>query len=286
MEHININWNDEWKHGMDLWLNSSGKSCKEFWADEKSAAVYSREHVEHHKKRIDRTLEGLDLTPRTRVLDIGAGPGNLAIPMASRVRSVTTVEPSSGMNAVMKASIDQQKVGNITSVEKTWEAVDPDLDLTPPYDLVIASMSLGMRDIRAAIEKMNQVCAGEVILFWHAGIPGWEDMPKTLWPQLFGKEYHGGPKSDLLFQVLYQMGIYPQIEVFSNHFHEVFPSLEAALAFYCKRFDQIQPAHHPMIQSYLEKKCVKTEEGFIHGFDHIAMKFSWKSKGAFHEKAA
>ncbi len=281
-----VNWNDEWKHEMDLWQNSSGKSCKEFWADKKSAAVYSREHVEHHQKRIDKTLEGLVLTPRTRVLDIGAGPGNLAVPMAKRVQSVTTIEPSAGMNAVMKGCIERQKVKNIIPIEKTWEAVDPDLDLTPPYDLVIASMSLGMRDIREAIEKMNQVCRGEVTLFWHAGIPGWEDMPKTLWPQLFGTKYHGGPKSDLLFQVLYQMGIYPQIEVFPSHFHEVFVSMDAALTFYCKRFDQIQPVHHPMIQSYLEEKCVKTQEGFVHGFDHIAMKFSWKSKGAFHEKAA
>ncbi len=159
-------------------------------------------------------------------------------------------------------------------------------ELEAPYDLVIASMSLGMADIRGAIEKMNRVCTGDVVLFWHAGIPGWEDMPNALWPDLFGKPYHGGPKSDILFQVLYQMGIYPEVAVFSHHFHELFPSMDAAVDYYCKRFEQIQSPHLPLLESYLQEKCVKTADGLLHGFDHTAMKFSWHPGEGHDGKAA
>jgi ubiquinone/menaquinone biosynthesis C-methylase UbiE len=279
MEYAKIDWNDAWKNEIDLWHDASGKSCKEYWNDKKSAAVYSKKYMTHHQARVDRTLKELPLTPESRVLDIGAGPGNLALPMAEIVKSVTTIEPSFGMNEVMKERIKEQGTINIISVEKTWEEVDAKKDLCPPYDIVMASMSLGMRDIRAAIEKMNQVCKGSVVLFWHAGTPGWEDMPNQLWPRLFGKQYHGGPKSDILFQVLYQMGIYPEIKVFPNHFHEVFPSMEAALAFYLKRFEMIELQHRPVLESYLEENFLKTEQGFVHGFDHTAMKISWKTGG-------
>ncbi len=285
MNYDRINWNEVWQNEMNHWHKSSGKSCKEYWADEKSAAAYSKEHIKHQQNRIEKTLKGFNLTPGYRVLDIGAGPGNLALPIAKNVHSVTTIEPSYGMNRVMRNDIQEQGIVNIIPIEKTWEEVDPNIDLEPPYDLVIASMSLGMNNIQAAIEKMNQVCTGIVTLFWHAGIPGWEDMPKTLWPELFGEKYHGGPKSDILFQVLYQMGIYPEIQVFSNHFHEIFPSLENALEFYCKRFDPIQPEHWPLLESYLSEKCIKTKEGFVHGFDHTTMKFSWKNEEVYHEKA-
>lgn len=281
-----INWNEVWITEMEHWHQSSGKSCKEYWADEKSAAVYSKKHCDEHQQRIDTTLEGLSLTSQFRVLDIGAGPGNIAIPMAKIAQSVTTVEPSKGMNAVMKAEIQQQSIDNIINIEKTWEDVTPPLDLTPPYDLVIASMSLGMSDIKAAIEKMNHVCNGLVALFWHAGTPGWEIMPKVLWPKLFGQQYHGGPKSDILFQILYQMGIYPEISTFTHHFHEIFPTIEAAQNFYCKRFNQIQPEQRPILESYLKQHCLQTEEGFVHVLKHTTMKFSWRTSEISHEKAA
>lgn len=271
-----IDWNRIWKTQMMCWRKTSGKSCSEFWADEKSARVYSDKYGKHHRERIEKTLQGLGLTPESRVLDIGAGPGNLALPMAALAGSVTTVEPSPGMNAVMASEMAQSRITNIVRIEKTWEKVDLKTDLEPPYDLVLASMSLGMPDIRAALEKMNGVCNGQVVLFWHAGIPGWEIMPRALWPDLFDTDYHGGPKSDVLFQVLYQMGIYPEIRVFSNHFTEVFRDMDTAVDFYYRRFDQLRPEHRPALVSFLNAHCSTSERGLVHGFDHQSMRFAWR----------
>jgi len=285
IETASIDWNREWQSQMALWQDTAGKSCREFWADEDSARVYSEKYGKHHLKRIQDTIGQLPLEPHTRVLDIGAGPGNLALPMAAQARSVTTVEPSAGMNRVMTSDMALHDTDNIIQVEKSWEEIDPDLDLEPPYDLVLASMSLGMTDIRAAIEKMNRVCSGRVVLFWHAGIPEWEKMPRALWPQFFNKDYHGGPKSDVLFQVLYQMGIYPDIRVHAHHFTEVFPTLDDALAFYHKRFTRLEARHDKALAAFLETHCKKTDQGWVHQFEHKSMKFSWAVKEAFRETA-
>ena len=271
-----IDWNRVWEEQTRLWQDSAGKSCKEFWEDEGSARVYSKKANSHHSERITNTVAGLGLTPETRVLDIGAGPGNLAIPMAEKAGSVTTVEPSPGMNQVMTQAIADHKTDNIIQLRKTWEEVDPDKDLEPPYDLVLASMSLGMKDIRAAIQKMNQVCKGRVVIYWHAGIPEWEKMPKALWPKLFNTDYHGGPKSDVLFQVLYQMGIYPEIQVSSNRFSEIFPDMEEAKSFYFKRFNRIGTQHSRALEAFLLDHCEQTDQGLVHNFSHESMRFEWK----------
>ncbi len=271
----NIDWNRVWEEQTLLWQDSAGKSCKDFWKDEGAAKVYSKKANAHHSERITRSVAGLGLTADTRVLDIGAGPGNLALPMAKTARSVTTVEPSPGMNRIMAQEIAGQKATNIIQIEKTWEDVDINRDIEPPYDLILASMSLGMKDIRAAIEKMNRVCQGRVVLFWHAGIPGWEKMPKALWPKLFNTEYHGGPKSDVLFQVLYQMGIYPEIQVDSNHFFEIFPDIAAAKRFYFSRFTRLELRHEKALEAFLLEHCEQTGQGLVHEFFHQSMRFEW-----------
>ncbi|WDP90155.1 MAG: class I SAM-dependent methyltransferase [Desulfobacter sp.] len=281
--NADTDWNRVWASQTEMWRQSAGKSCREFWADESSARVYAEKSNTSHEKRILKTVAGLNLSPHDRVLDIGAGPGNLALPMAEICRSVTTVEPSPGMNRVMAKSLAQKGMENIIRVEKTWEEVDLGRDLDPPYDLVLASMSLGMADIRGAVEKMNRVCRGRVVLFWHAGIPAWEIMPKALWPKLFNTQYHGGPKSDVLFQVLYQAGIYPEVQTFSSRFTEVFHDMEAAKNFYFKRFSCLMPEHGPELESFLQAHCEATTEGLSHGFDHTVMRFEWRVKEGEYE---
>ncbi len=275
MNYTDIDWNKAWATETELWNQSAGKPCQGFWEDKQSAEVFAKKDIEQHRDRLEKTLAHLTITPETKVLDIGAGPGNLAIPMAKKAAWVTALEPSPGMNEVMADQIAEHCVTNITQIRAAWEDV-PMEDLVPPYNLVVASLCLGMPDLAGAIEKMNQVCCGEVALFWHAGIPEWENMPRALWPDILGRPYHGGPKSDIIFQLLYQMGIYPQVSVFSNSFCEIFDSMETAVGFYARRFQILAPEHAPIVEAYLDQHCKRDERGLVHQFTHHIMKLSWQ----------
>lgn len=191
--NINMDWNEIWKDQITAWSESSGKACSDYWADKESAKSYLEEGFRKRQTRVQKTIEALPIKPDSRILDIGAGPGILAIPMAERAEHVTTVEPSPGMNAVMADYMAEKGIENITCIQKPWEAVDSELNGS--YDIVIASMSLGMPDIKEAIRKMEAACSGHVFLYWHAGIPEWEKMPGILWPKIYRKEYQGGPKA-------------------------------------------------------------------------------------------
>ena len=97
---------------------------------------------QQERSRIDKTVWETDISEGSRVLDIGAGPGTLAIPFTQKVAHVTTVEPAEGMCSVMREKMAEFGAKNISIVQKRWEDVDVEKDLQPPYDVVIASFSL------------------------------------------------------------------------------------------------------------------------------------------------
>ncbi|AKB30069.1 hypothetical protein MSSAC_3743 [Methanosarcina siciliae C2J] len=89
-----------------------------------------------------------------RALDIGVGPGSLTVPLAGRIVHVIAVEPAEGMMEVLKQNIETYGMENIDWVYKDREAIDIEDDIFPLYDIVFASYSPGMKDIRASIQKM------------------------------------------------------------------------------------------------------------------------------------
>lgn len=86
-------------------------------------------------------------------LDIGCGVGNLAIPLARRLRKVTAIDFSREMLRHLDAHARRAGVSNIEmlllSWADSWKGV-------PPADLVICSRALGVEDLRGALEKMTR----------------------------------------------------------------------------------------------------------------------------------
>ncbi len=204
-----IDWNLVWQSQVKENRKSSpGRDCARIWESRESALRFW-DMCRKERSRIDQTVWETEITPDSRVLDIGAGPGTLAIPFAQKAAHVTAVEPAEGMCSVMKEKMAEFGVSNIEIVQKRWEDVDVAEDLSAPYDVVIASFSLGMQDIRAAVLKMVAASSRYVYLYHFAGPSSWDIQWQTLWPRLHGRPYRPGPKSDVLYNVLYQMGIYP-----------------------------------------------------------------------------
>jgi SAM-dependent methyltransferase len=267
-------WNEIWKQRQALQESSKGPGDPTHnWNKKENAERYDASARSEYDDRVRRTIASLPISPDAQVLDIGAGPGTLAIPLAPLVQEVTAVEPGAGMVEVLRKRAEREGIRNITCVQKLWEDVDPERDLAGPYDIVVASLSLTMHDIREALRKMDAVSSGSVHLFWFVDMPFWERLYADLQEPLHGRPYHPGPKADCLFGVLYQMGIYPDVTMLPMAKEYRFGSGEEMLGFFHKRFGAVTPEQVRIVDEYVSP-LVRTrgDEAVVSGdstFAHV-----------------
>lgn len=163
------------------------------------------------------------------VLDIGSGPGVLAIPLAHRVKAVTVVEPSETMLELLQEHCTDENINNIEAINGNWE--DVNTNSLPEHDYVIASYCLAMPDIRTALKAMDEAARKKVFLYWFCGLASWEKLMVDLYPVVHGKPFFPSPKSDILYGVLCQLGISAQVRhLKGTSFDRVFADTDAALA--------------------------------------------------------
>jgi ubiquinone/menaquinone biosynthesis C-methylase UbiE len=274
-----IDWNDIWNrellHHWEVYGKRSGAGQ---WHSKSAAKQYWERAQKNHRQRIEDIIQDLNISPYSRILDIGAGPGIISIPLAKKVSHITAVDPSPGMISVLKEKMLEKGITNIHYLQKYWEDIQTKEDLMPPYDIVIASLSLDMLDIRPALEKMNNVCSKAVYLYWFAGEPTWETHTRKLMPLLHGTSYSPLPKCDILFNVLYRMGIYPHISKSIYHHIEQYNSSEEALTHYKDYYHVSTPEQEQVLIGYLDAILQQKDDGFISSSRATCLKIWWEKE--------
>jgi len=278
MQYGKIDWNDIWKELMTTQQRLDKTGDKEGHWNKRENAERFWKRTQENSERTDSTLNELPLTSGSKVLDIGSGPGRLAIPIAKRVSHVTAVEPATGMMDILKENMEKQGIDNISCVSKRWEDVDVENDLDAPYDVIIASFSLGMPDINEAIQKMQQVSSKYVYLYWFAGTTPWEKHSIILWPALYGTNYVPGPKCDVLYNVLYNKGIYPEMHVFSMDYTNYFSCMDEAMDFYRDRYVIETQEQENLLRNYFRDVLVQENGQLVEKGISTRVRISWENK--------
>lgn len=263
-DDIAVDWNEVWKRR--LALNRSTRNFREgadLWGDREQARRYAARSEADHAHRVAWTLQDLGVSPGDRVLDIGSGPGTLALPLARAGARVTAVDPAEGMLAELRAAAEREGLTGIATVRGLWEELDPDRDLAPPYDRVVASFSLVMPDIRSALAAMDAVVSesGSVHLYWFADEPPWEQLYLALWEDLHGAPYHPRPKADCLFNVLYGMGIYANVLMRPMDERTLFATVEDAVDHFAPRMSVETPRQREVLHGYFRKHLLRQDDG-------------------------
>ncbi len=272
-------WNEIWMQRQELHESSKlSDDPSHNWNKKENAERYDKNARSEYDDRVKTTIDALEISTDSRVLDIGAGPGTLAIPLAPLVKEITVVEPGAGMLEILRKHAERDGIRNITCVQKTWEKVDISSDLAAPYDIIIASLSLTMHDIRSALEKMDTACSGSVHLFWFVDMPFWERMYADLWEPLHGNPYYPGPKADCLFGVLYQMGIYPDVTMLPLAKEYRFGRRDEMLAFFRKRFGAKTPEQEKIVDEYVTPRIQQQGDEVVISGDSTFAHVWWKKQ--------
>lgn len=150
-------------------------------------------------------LARIDFTGAQTALDIGCGTGNLAVPLAQRLRTVHALDFSAGMLRQLAAGAKRAGVANIVPHQLAWT---DSWRGVPRTDIVLCSRALGVEDLRAALEKMNRQARLRCYATTHAG-------GSFLGPDLLALlDRDITPRPDYIYAVnlLYQMGIRAKVD--------------------------------------------------------------------------
>ena len=144
----------------------------------------------------------------TTVLDVGGGTGRYAIPLASRAKHVTVVEPSDGSIEVLESIAAERGITNITAAASDWETAEVEA-----ADIVLCSVVLHhVPDAEPFITKLAQKATDRVIVAEMVEFPGIIEVP--FWEHVYGSAPTPLPGLPELLNVLWEMGIYPDVTMF------------------------------------------------------------------------
>src|SRR5256886_16114229 len=146
-----IDWRHRWRGIVeDRSRLVAGHADQGYW--DRRAASYARST----QTRIDEFLQVLEpyLSPLKTLIDVGAGTGRHAVPLAERLEWVTAIEPSEGMRSHLPPR------HNMTVIASTWEDAE-----VAPADLVICCHVLyGVACPVPFLGKLQTGASGRVVV--------------------------------------------------------------------------------------------------------------------------
>jgi SAM-dependent methyltransferase len=162
------------------------------------------------------------VTPETTVLDVGGGAGRYALPLALRCERATVVDPSPAMIAQFREGAREAGIENVSAVEAGWMEAEVE-----PADLVLcANVVYGVADIEPFLSKLDAKATDRVAVVVFMDAP--MSMLSPLWKAVHGEERIELPALPQLLPVLWEMGIFPNVEMVPAQPRSM-PNLEAAI---------------------------------------------------------
>ncbi len=260
-----IDWNGMWQEEArhSQWSNSS---AKELW-DKRAESFDKRiNRVKDGEPRdkddyISKMLDRIEVKPDWTVLDIGCGPGTLAIPLAQKAKVVTALDISTEMLKKLKINASRSGLDNIVYVNSSWQDAFENNEVGR-HDVVVASRSLMSGNMHDALVSISGMAEKAVYLtFPVVHLPLDFEAYKAI-----GRNKRKHPSYIYIYNMLYQMGINANVEILYSKVKVQFPSIEEAIGDLQWRTDPFTPAELPKLRAFLEKRLIeqKDEAVFVH----------------------
>ena len=176
-------------------------------------------------------VDVLPITDRDSVLDVGCGPGRLSIPMARRAKSLTALDAFGEMLKFCKQNAKNAGVKNIKFMQKSW------LDIIGKHDVVVASRSVGLGDIKRLNDAAKKyVCITSFLEDYPSLREIWMDLLAGIDeraskrppfinenPRMFGY--------NVTFNMLYDLGANVNVRIFDTVYEKSFTDKDEAYEF-------------------------------------------------------
>lgn len=251
-QHItypDIDWNLLWQKARQ----KKSWHSKEPSDWDKKAASFARRNI--HSPYISLFLSHLPLDKSMSVLDVGCGPGTLAIPLSEKVASVTCIDYSQAMLELVKERALEKGITSIRTINCSWDD-DWSRFNVDQHDIAISSRSTNVHDLQGALKKLHHFAKRYVFVTDRIS-------PAPFEPEAFeaiGRKFDSGPDYIYTVNCLYSMGIHPSIHILQLEQDSVFASMDEAIASYSWMFRDLSSAEEIKLKTYVQGKVIDLDD--------------------------
>ena len=228
MDINQVDWSEIWKQGVIFFGGGADKATS--W--DRSAPRWNKEDAGDYGQKV---LKRIKIRPNWTVLDVGCGPGLLAVPMAKKCKHLTALDISPQMLSFLKQRAEKENIQNISYINMPFETAEIGKDLVK-HDVVVASRSMGWEyNLERFLRGMDQAAEKRAYVIWGAD-ERWFDIDLY---KAIGRPYGETRTYIVIYNLLYQMGIRANIEIFQAKVSGMsYGSIDEAILELTRRFER------------------------------------------------
>ena len=206
------------------------------------------------------------------ILDVGAGFGALALPLASRVERVTALEPASAMRGALRRAIRQTGLANVRVVAAAWGE-----RALAPHDVVLCAHVGPLLVPGSSFLAALPVLARQAFVLVHDA-PGGDDkfFFSELYPRLLGRPYGSGRAPRDLLATLTGLGLVPAARTVEYRSDQPLRSLAEACAFWMTHMGLADAAARRFLRAFLAARLRRDGRGWIAPYRKRAAVITWR----------
>ncbi len=243
--HPEITYDDlDWQK---LWQNAREKKS---WTakgpadwDKKASSFAKRNSASPF---VELVLQHIPFNKETTVLDAGSGPGTLSLPLARKVKAVTAIDYSKGMLDLLNERATKQDSRNITTILGSWEDDWKELNISR-HDICIASRSLSVDNLQAALAKLNEYADKYVFVVDRISPTPFDHGAFSA----VNRPFRSGPDYIYTINTLYSMNIHPCVNIISLGRETTFADMKTAMDSYGWMFKDMTVTEEEKLEEYL-----------------------------------
>jgi ubiquinone/menaquinone biosynthesis C-methylase UbiE len=255
-----LNWREVWEEMRKqrmrpLRIGYDPEFRAKFAEDYFKMAKYN--NYEYGRKTVEALSEILDKD--FEVLEIGAGPGTLTIPLAKKVKKVVAIESSETAVDYLKRNIKESQVGNIEIMNKNWLEVE-DREIEDRFDLAVCSHFLWqVKDLEKHLKKM-ETASNYCAVIQPAGR---DSIVKEMWTKITGEDYSGqfDPDADYFaYLILRQWGRLVNVRVMNYSVERNYEQEVRYIASFIGKYVEVDAHVKKIIEQYISEKGLRKEK--------------------------
>ncbi len=206
-------------------------------------------------------------------VDVGAGFGALALPLARRLRRGTAPEPSPPMADALEAAVRRERVTNLTVVRARWSA-----DAVAPHDLVVCA-HVGPLLSRGApfLGEASRVARCGVLVVRDA--EGGDDkfFYSELYPRLLGRSWASCARDEETLGALHELGVAVTATTIEYRSDQPFDTLDEACDFWMTYMGLDTAASRAYLRDFLARRLVREGDGWLAPYRKRATVMCWRT---------